>query len=81
MRRPSQFFTETAYKVLSAITAAALGAAVGMVLPGPSVEAGTTNSAIKAGVSRPFGRDCAQQGWPNYAPDCVRYRTQASGEE
>jgi hypothetical protein len=52
-----------------------------MVLPGPSVEAGTTNPAIKADVPRPFGRDCAQQAWPYYAPDCLRYRTQASGEE
>jgi outer membrane immunogenic protein len=51
--RPSRFFIETAgtfvlamspYKVLSAITAAALGAAVGMVLPG---------SAAAADLSRP----------------------------
>ena len=92
MRRTSQLFLETAativptvspYKVLSAIMAVALGAAVGMVLPGPSVEAGTTNPAIKADrpYNRPLGQDCAQQAWPYYAPNCLRYRTQAAGEE
>jgi hypothetical protein len=71
------------YKVLSAIMAAALGTAVGMVLPGPSVEAGTTNPAITADVpdNRPLGHDCAHQAWPYYAPSCLHYRTQASGEE
>ena len=72
-----------ANRVLSAITAAALGAAVGMILPGPSVQAGTTNPAIRDDVAygRPLGRDCARQGWPYYTPNCPRYRTQDSGEE
>jgi hypothetical protein len=72
------------YKILSAIAAAALGAAVVMVLPGfsPSVEAGTTKPAIQADRldNQPLGRDCTQQAWPYYAPDCLRDRTQASGE-
>jgi hypothetical protein len=71
-------------KVLSAIAAAALGAAVVMVLPGfsPSVEAGTTSPAIQAEPvdSPPLGRDCTQQAWPYYAPDCLRDRAQASGK-
>ena len=95
MRRPSRFLIEadgtsvlamSTYKVniLSAITATVLGAAVVMVWPGfsPSVEAGTANPAIKADVpdNRPLGQDCAQQAWPYYAPNCLRDRTQASGE-
>jgi hypothetical protein len=72
------------YKVLSAIAAAALGAAVVMVLPGfsPSVEAGTTAPAVQADrLDSPApGRACTQQAWPYYAPDCLRDRTQASGE-
>ena len=93
MQRPSRLFIQTAgmfvlamspYKFLSAITAAALGAGVVMVLPGfsPGVEAGTANPAIMADVpdNRPLGLDCAQQTWPYYPPNCLRDRTQASGE-
>jgi hypothetical protein len=71
-------------KVLSAIAAAALGAAVVMILPGfsPTVEAGTAGPALQAEPvhNRPLGRDCTQQAWPYYAPDCLRDRTQASGK-
>jgi hypothetical protein len=72
------------YRVLSAIAAAAFGAAVMMALPGfsPQVAAGISDPAVKADRldSRPSGPECTQQAWPYYRPDCLRGHTQASGE-
>jgi hypothetical protein len=66
------------YRVLSAVAAAAVGAALMMALP---VEAGTSNPAIKTDRLdyRPSGPECTQQAWPYYRPDCLRDRTQPSG--
>jgi hypothetical protein len=72
------------YKTLSAIAAAALGAAVVMAMPGfsPAVEAGTTNPMIKSDRLdfRPLGGDCTQQAWPYYGANCLRDRAQAGGQ-
>jgi hypothetical protein len=72
------------YKVLSAIAAAALGAAVMMVLPGfsPDVEAGISNPVgkIEQIDQRPLGSDCTQQAWPYYGASCLRDGSQASGQ-
>jgi hypothetical protein len=72
------------YRILSAIAAAALGAAVMLALPGfsPQVEAGIANPAVKTDRLdyRPRGPECTQQTWPYYRAECLRDRTQASGE-
>jgi hypothetical protein len=72
------------YKALSAIAAAALGAAVVMAMPGfsPAVEAGTTNPVIKSDRLdyRPLGSDCTQQAWPYYGANCLRDLSQATGQ-
>jgi hypothetical protein len=71
------------YRVLSAIAAAAVGAALMMALPGFSheVEAGISNPAVKTDRLdyRPTGPECTQQAWPYYRPDCLRDHTQPSG--
>jgi hypothetical protein len=61
------------YRALSAIAAAACGAALVLALPGfsPEVEAGTTAPAIKA-ESAPIVDKCAQQAWPYYGANCLR---------
>ena len=72
------------YKALSAIAAAATGAALVMAVPGfsPAVEAGTSNPIIKTDRidNRPLGSDCTQQAWPYYGPGCLRDRAQADGQ-
>jgi hypothetical protein len=72
------------YKTLSAIAAAAFGAALVMALPGfsPAVEAGTTNPVTKSDRFdfRPLGSDCTQQAWPYYGANCLRDRAQAGGQ-
>jgi hypothetical protein len=72
------------YRVLSAIAAAALGAAVVMALPGfsPAVEAGTSAPMAKTDRLdyRPLGRECTEQAWPYYGVNCLRDRTQADGQ-
>ncbi len=65
------------YKVLSAIGAAAMGAALVVSLPGfsPEVEARTPPPAsVKSDRLdiRPLGTDCAQQAWPYYDVNCMR---------
>jgi len=83
-RRSQGGLDMSVYKVLSAIAAAALGAAVVMALPGfsPNVEAGTSNPVTKTDRldHRPLGSDCTQQAWPYYDAGCLRDRTQASGQ-
>ena len=72
------------YKVISAIAAAALGAALIIALPGfsPEVEAGTPAPVAKADRidSRVSGPSCAHQAWPYYQADCLRDRSQMSGQ-
>jgi len=72
------------YRVLSAIAAAALGAAVVLALPGlsPAVEAGTSAPLSKTDRLdyRPLGSECAEQAWPYYAANCLRDRSQAAGQ-
>jgi hypothetical protein len=66
------------YKVLSAVAAAALGAAVVMVLPGfsPNVAASASTSVAKSDRLdyRPLGTDCSEQTWPYFQGQCLRSR-------
>jgi hypothetical protein len=66
------------YKALSAVAAAAIGAAVVVALPGfsPEVEARTPAPVVDAdrpGI-RPIAApaSCSQQAWPYLAADCLR---------
>ena len=72
------------YRTLSAIAAAALGAAVVMALPGfsPSVEAGTTAPLAKSDRLdyRPLGSECTERAWPYYGANCLRDLTQTVGQ-
>jgi hypothetical protein len=80
------------FRVLSAIAAAALGAAVVMAMPGfsPAVEAGTpalSAAAIPAPTvnadrrdDRPLVSECTEQAWPYYGANCLHDRTQAAGQ-
>jgi len=72
------------YRTLSAIAAAAIGAALVMALPGfsPAVEAGTSAPIAKTDRLdyRPLGNECTEQAWPYYGVNCLRDRTQASGQ-
>jgi hypothetical protein len=72
------------YRTLSAIAAAALGAAVVMALPGfsPSVEAGTTAPLAKSDRLdyRPLGSECTERAWPYYGANCMRDLTQTAGQ-
>jgi hypothetical protein len=72
------------YRTLSAIAAAAVGAALVMALPGfsPAVEAGTVDPIVKTDRldSRPLGTDCTEQAWPYYGAGCLRDRSQATGQ-
>jgi hypothetical protein len=70
------------YKTLSAVAAAAFGAAVVLALPGfsPEVEARTPAPLVKSDRLdiRP-GADCSQQAWPYYQADCLRDRNGPNG--
>jgi hypothetical protein len=72
------------YRVLSAVAAAAFGAALMMALPGfsPAVEAGTTDPMVKTDRLdyRPVGSECTERAWPYYGTNCLRDRTQVSGQ-
>jgi hypothetical protein len=80
------------YRALSAVAAAALGAALMMALPGfsPAVEAGTPVTSTSAlsvttiktdrTADRPLVGECAEQAWPYYGAGCLRDRSQASGQ-
>jgi hypothetical protein len=71
------------YRILSAIAAAALGAAVVMALPGfsPAVEAGTSAPVVKADrlEDRLLADECTQQAWPYFGANCLHDRTGAAG--
>jgi hypothetical protein len=64
------------YKALSAVAAAAFGAAVVVALPGfsPEVEARTPPPVVKSDRLdiQPAAPTCSQQAWPYYAADCLR---------
>ena len=72
------------YRALSAVAAAAIGAAVMMALPGfsPAVEAGTTDPMVKTDRLdyRPLGSECTERAWPYYGANCLIDRTQAAGQ-
>jgi hypothetical protein len=72
------------YRTLSAVAAAALGAAVMMALPGfsPAVEAGTSDPIAKTDRLdyRPLGSECTQQAWPYFGANCLHDRSQAAGQ-
>jgi hypothetical protein len=72
------------YKVLSAIAAMALGAAVVLALPGfsPEADASTPAKVVKSDrlELRPVAKDCALQGWPYYEATCLRDRQQVTGQ-
>ena len=72
------------YRALSAVAAAAIGAAVMMALPGfsPAVEAGTTEPMVKTDRLdyRPLGSECTERAWPYYGANCLIDRTQAAGQ-
>ena len=65
------------YKALSAIAAAAFGAAVVLAIPGfsPEVEAGTPPPVVKSDridILQPAPPTCAEQAWPYLAANCLR---------
>jgi hypothetical protein len=66
------------YKALSAIAAAAFGAALVLALPGfsPEVEASTPAPVVKSDrldiQPAAAAPDCSQQAWPYYGADCLR---------
>jgi hypothetical protein len=70
------------HRVLSAIVAAAFGAALMMALPGfsPAVEAGTSDPTVKTDRNdvRPLANECAEKAWPYYGANCLR--GQATGQ-
>ena len=70
------------YKVISAVAAMALGAAVVLALPGfsPEADASTPPKVVKSDRLdlRPVGADCSPQAWPYYEADCLRDRRQVS---
>jgi hypothetical protein len=72
------------FKLLSAVAAAALGAALVLAIPGfsPEVEAGTPPTVVKSDRAevRPVGTACSQQAWPYFETTCLRDRTQAAGQ-
>jgi len=72
------------YKGLSAVTAAALGAAIVLALPGfsPDADASTPTPVVKGDRLdyRPTGKACTQQAWPYYEATCLRDRTQIGGQ-
>jgi hypothetical protein len=76
----------TISKTISAIAAAAIGAAVILALPGfsPQVEAGTgTHSPAVKGDRldiRLTGAACSQRAWPYSEPQCLRDAKNARGQ-
>lgn len=64
------------YKALSAIAAAALGAALVLALPGfsPEVEAAAPPPVVKSDRLdlRPAAPTCNEQAWPYYDASCLR---------
>ena len=65
-------------RALSAIAAAAFGAALMMALPGfsPPVKADTSEAVAAAPVVeiKP-ANECSEQTWPYFTADCLRHQT------
>jgi hypothetical protein len=70
------------FRILSAIAAMAMGAAVVLVLPGvsPDADASTPTSVVKSDRLdiHPMGKDCTQKAWPYYEASCLRNLTQGA---
>jgi hypothetical protein len=71
-------------RVLSALAAIALGAAVMLAMPGfsPEVEARTPPAAVKGDRldRHPIGQDCSERAWPYYEPNCLRDLSRPNGK-
>ena len=71
------------YKGLPMVAAAAVSAAIVVMLPGFSPEAGANTPApvVKSDRLdyRPIGRNCTSQAWPYYEASCLRDRSQFGG--
>jgi hypothetical protein len=72
------------FKALSAVAAAAFGAAMVLALPGfsPEVEARTPAPVVKSDRLdiAPAAPSCTQQAWPYYQASCLRDRNQPNGQ-
>lgn len=72
------------FRGLSAIGAAALGAAAILALPGfsPEVSASSPAPVVKSDRLdlRPAGKACSQQAWPYYETGCLRDRSQTGNQ-
>ena len=77
------------YRLLSAVAAAAVGAAIIVALPGfsPPVVAGTSPAAEPAPVAkaqpvedRALATPCSEQAWPYYAPGCLQDHSPTAGQ-
>ncbi len=72
------------FRGLSAIGAAALGAAVILALPGfsPEVAASAPAPVVKSDRLdlRLTGKACSQQAWPYYETACLRDRSQTGNQ-
>jgi len=71
-------------KLIPAVAAVGLGAAVVLAIAGfsPEADASTPPKVVKGDRLdiRPFGKDCTQQAWPYYETGCLRDRKQAMGQ-
>jgi hypothetical protein len=73
------------YRALSAVAAAALGAAIIVALPGfsPPVKAGTEPAPaaqVTVAPDRPLAASCSEQAWPYYAASCLQDRNPSAGQ-
>jgi hypothetical protein len=72
------------YKIISAVGAMALAAAVVLALPGfsPEADASTPVKVVKSDRLdlRPIGKDCTTQAWPYYEGGCLNDRKQVAGQ-
>jgi len=71
-------------KLVPGFAAMAIGAGVVLAFPGfsPVADASTPPKVVKSDRLdlRPTGRDCTQQAWPYYEPNCLRDRAQAMSQ-
>jgi hypothetical protein len=72
------------FRGLSAVGAAALGAAAILALPGfsPEVSASAPAPVVKSDRLdlRPAGKACTQQAWPYYEAACLRDRSRVGSK-
>ena len=71
-------------KVIPAVAAVGIGAALVLPIPGfsPEADASTPPQVVKSDRLdiRPIGKDCTQQAWPYYETGCMRDRKQAMSQ-